>query len=187
MVAGTVSGDIVMRSQGKSIRFSADSGATAHVNINTNGNVGIGTAAPVQKLEVNGTVSANGLIARNLSTSSYYAGSADAGSYSITAADLGFVSSATYYASAGLLTISWKSNVADVTCSWTGIITHQYPDSGSGAQDKRMYATQLSLKNTAGYFSAVPANNGTGTSIDFTTNQGSNGYYWTFINLSANN
>jgi len=53
IINGAVSGDIVIRSQGQKILFSGDSGSSVQMMINGT-SVGIGTATPVAKLEVDG-------------------------------------------------------------------------------------------------------------------------------------
>jgi hypothetical protein len=52
IINGSVLGDLVIRSQNKSILFSTNGGSTSAVTITSSGNVGIGTASPASRLEV---------------------------------------------------------------------------------------------------------------------------------------
>ena len=60
IITGTAANDFAIRSATQKIFFSADNGTTAHVVIDTAGNVGIGTGAPNQKFSVNGDASKTG-------------------------------------------------------------------------------------------------------------------------------
>jgi hypothetical protein len=53
---GSVAGDTVLRSEGKNILFSTDSGTSAQLYLKNGGNVGIGTTGPGVKLDVNGEI-----------------------------------------------------------------------------------------------------------------------------------
>ena len=54
IINGSVLGDLVIRSQNKSILFSTNGGSTSAVTITSTGSVGIGTASPATTLEILG-------------------------------------------------------------------------------------------------------------------------------------
>ena len=56
IITGTVANDFAIRSASQKIFFSADNGTTAHVVIDTAGNVGIGNTAPIFKFDVAGNL-----------------------------------------------------------------------------------------------------------------------------------
>jgi len=54
MIPGSTISDLVIRAENQKIMFSADAGATTHMTVGANGNVGIGTIIPSVKLDVVG-------------------------------------------------------------------------------------------------------------------------------------
>jgi len=62
IITGSLLGDSLLRSQGKNILLSTDSGASAQLYLKNGGNVGIGTTSPGYTLDVNGTINSSSTI-----------------------------------------------------------------------------------------------------------------------------
>lgn len=67
-VVGMATGDFGIRVQAKNIFLSSDSGASGHLVVRTNGNVGVGTASPSEKLHVAGNLMVTASICVGLTT-----------------------------------------------------------------------------------------------------------------------
>lgn len=52
MIPGSAASDLIIRTESQKIMFSADAGTTAHMTLGVNGNIGIGTSTPLEKLHI---------------------------------------------------------------------------------------------------------------------------------------
>ncbi len=60
-ISGSIIGDLAIRSYNKNILFSTDNGSSSQLYLKYGGNVGINTASPSEKLEVNGNIRTSSL------------------------------------------------------------------------------------------------------------------------------